>query len=112
MRLIRHWLILEQVEKINQMLRGHYNYYGMAGNLKSLYKVYQAADKYWHKMLCSRSRKGYVTWERYAQIKSWFPIVRHTVNPFLRSPVREICTPGSVGVRATNWVASLSGDGG
>lgn len=32
----------------------------------TLYKVYQATDKYWHKMLCSRSRKGYVTWERYA----------------------------------------------
>ncbi|GGK29929.1 hypothetical protein GCM10010965_23490 [Caldalkalibacillus thermarum] len=112
LRLIHHWLILEQVEKINQMLRGHYNYDGMAGILKSLYKVYQAADKYWHKMLGSRSRKGYVTWERYAQIKSWFPIVRprisipykelklyviDSVNPFLKSTVREICTPGSVG---------------
>ncbi|WP_245001205.1 group II intron reverse transcriptase/maturase [Caldalkalibacillus thermarum] len=86
LRLIRHWPIPEQVEKINQMLRGHYNYYGMAGNLKSLYKVYQATDKYWHKMLCSRSRKGYVTWERYAQIKSWFPIVR----PRISIPYKEL----------------------
>ncbi|WP_209300612.1 hypothetical protein, partial [Lentibacillus salicampi] len=31
------------------------------------------------------------------------------VKPFLKSPVREICTPGSVGVEATNWVALLPG---
>lgn len=31
------------------------------------------------------------------------------MKPFLKSPVREIRTPGSVGVRATSWVASLPG---
>lgn len=31
------------------------------------------------------------------------------MKPFLKSPVREIRTPGSVGVRATSWVALLPG---
>ncbi|MHC1760922.1 MAG: group II intron maturase-specific domain-containing protein [Negativicutes bacterium] len=29
----------EQCERINQILRGHYNYYGLAGNLKALFQV-------------------------------------------------------------------------
>ncbi|PEL08363.1 group II intron maturase-specific domain-containing protein, partial [Bacillus sp. AFS017336] len=32
LRIIRHWSIKDQTEKINQILRGHYNYYGIAGN--------------------------------------------------------------------------------
>ncbi|WP_308530681.1 hypothetical protein, partial [uncultured Paenibacillus sp.] len=31
--------------------------------------------------------------------------LRYAVKLFLKSPVREIRTPGSVGVRATSWVA-------
>ena len=31
------------------------------------------------------------------------------VSQFLKSPVREIRTPGSVGVRAANWAARLPG---
>jgi len=31
------------------------------------------------------------------------------VNQFLKSPVREIRTPGSVGVGPPNWVALLPG---
>jgi len=38
--------------------------------------------------------------------------VCNAVNQFLKNPVQEIRTPGSVGVRATNWVASLPGGGG
>jgi len=45
MREIRHWPIKEQTEKINSVLRGHYNYYGMGGNLKSLYKTYHRTEQ-------------------------------------------------------------------
>jgi group II intron reverse transcriptase/maturase len=44
MREIRHCSIEEQVNKINQILRGHYNYYGMGGNLSSLFKMYNKVD--------------------------------------------------------------------
>jgi RNA-directed DNA polymerase len=86
LRRIRHWPIQEQVHKINQMLRGHYAYYGVAGNIKSLYKIYHMTEKYWRKMLSSRSRKGYVTWEKFQRMKSLFPLVR----PKLSIPFRKL----------------------
>jgi len=35
MRRMRHEPIQEQVEQLNQMLRGHYAYYGIAGNFRA-----------------------------------------------------------------------------
>jgi hypothetical protein len=51
-------LLSDQVDEINVVLRGHYAYYGVAGNLRSLVKVYQAVERYWRGMLRSRSWAG------------------------------------------------------
>jgi group II intron reverse transcriptase/maturase len=76
MRLMRHSPIPEQVKHLNQMLRGHDAYYGIAGNLRSLLKVHRAVERYWRKMLSSRSWHGMVGWEQFQQIKSQFPLLR------------------------------------
>ncbi|MCW6513170.1 group II intron maturase-specific domain-containing protein, partial [Lichenifustis flavocetrariae] len=71
MRRIRHDTIPQQVDEINVVLRGHYAYYGLAGNIRSLFKVYRAVERYWRKMLCSRSWAGsHLTWETFNQIKA------------------------------------------
>ena len=76
MREIRHWSISDQVKEINQVLRGHYAYYGLGGNYRSLVKIYNIAERYWRRMLSSRSRKGNVTWEKFQKIKELFPLQR------------------------------------
>ena len=60
MRRMRHSPLREQAEHLNQMLRGHYAYYGIAGNIRALRKVHRAVECYWRKMLSSRSWKGKV----------------------------------------------------
>jgi RNA-directed DNA polymerase len=74
MREIRHWPIKEQAERINQILRGHYAYYGVAGNIRSLFKVYRVTERYWRKMLNSRCWKDYIPWDKFDEIKSRFPL--------------------------------------
>ena len=86
MRRMRHLPIREQVDNLNSVLRGHYAYYGIAGNIRALQKVYRAAERYWHKMLCSRSRKGYLTWDVFQQIKARLPLLR----PKLYLPYRAL----------------------
>jgi len=76
MKEIRHWIIKDQIYKINEMLRGHYNYYGMGGNFGSLQKIYHRTEKFWWKMLCSRSWKGYITWDKFNLIKKENPLLR------------------------------------
>lgn len=86
LRKIRHWSINDQVQKVNQILRGHYNYYGVAGNLNSLYKIYCRTELYWRKMLSSRSQKSHITRRKFQMIKSIFPLVR----PKLSIPFKEL----------------------
>ena len=87
MRRIRHHTIRNQVGEINAFLRGHYAYYGVAGNLRCLVKVYRAVERYWHRMLRSRSWAGRrLTWEKYHQIKARTPLL----TPKLRLPYPEL----------------------
>src|SRR5438093_1402312 len=87
MQRIRHHAISEQVGEINAALRGHYAYYGVAGNLRSLVKVYRVVERYWRRMLCSRSWAGHrLTWDAFNQIKDRTPLL----PPKLRLPYREL----------------------
>jgi len=86
MRRMRHLPIGEQVINLNQVLRGHYAYYGIAGNFRALQRVYRAVERYWRKMLCSRSRKGHFPWEVFHRIKESFPLQR----PKLTLPYRQL----------------------
>jgi group II intron reverse transcriptase/maturase len=76
MRRMCHLSIREQVINLNKVLRGHYAYYGIAGNFRALQRVYRAVERYWRKMLCRRSRKGAVSWEVFHRIKQQFPLQR------------------------------------
>lgn len=74
LRDVRHSEIREQAQVINQVLRGHYAYYGLGGNHRSLWAVYRHTEKYWYKMLKSRCRKSNMTWGRFSKIKEYYPL--------------------------------------
>ena len=76
MRRIRHLPVGVQAVNLNRVLRGHYGYYGIAGNFRALQKVHRFVERYWRKMLNSRSREGSVTWEIFHEIKERFPLQR------------------------------------
>ena len=58
LRRIRHWSVREQVNTLNAALRGHYAYYGIAGNFRSLQKVHRAVERYWHKCCAAGAGPG------------------------------------------------------
>jgi group II intron reverse transcriptase/maturase len=85
MRRCRHLPMGEQVSNLNRVLRGHYAYYGVGGNFRALQRVYRFVERYWYKMLCSRSRKGQFRWEIFHRIKTRWPLQR----PRLKLPYRQ-----------------------
>jgi RNA-directed DNA polymerase len=76
MRRMRHSPLQEQANNLNQMLRGHYAYYGIAGNFRAMQRVHRAVERYWRKMLSSRSWKGTLWWKQFHRIKTQFPLLR------------------------------------
>jgi group II intron reverse transcriptase/maturase len=76
MRRMRHLPVQEQVDQLNQMLRGHYAYYGVAGNIRGLQRVHRAVERFWRRMLSSRSWKGEIWWKQFHRLKERFPLLR------------------------------------
>jgi hypothetical protein len=87
MQRLHHLPVREQVTNLHRVLRGHFAYHGIAGNLRALQKVHRFVEGYWRKMLCSRSRKGKVPWHVFQRIKERFPLQRpRLVVPYGKLP--------------------------
>ena len=64
MKKIMHRKIEDQVRLLNLSLVGHFNYYGMAGNGKTLTDFRLYTMRLWRKSLSRRSQKGKVSWQQ------------------------------------------------
>ncbi len=68
-RRYRHKGMLEQFQTLVRKLEGHYAYYGITGNGRSLNQARTETVKLWQKWLQRRSREpGAMTWERMSRL--------------------------------------------
>jgi hypothetical protein len=86
-RQIKHLTIGQQVGELNDALRGHYGYYGIAGNIRALQRVPRHVERYWCRMLRSSSwASRHLTWIDLNQLKEKIPLLQ----PKLRLPYRAL----------------------
>ena len=71
---IRHLPVRVQERTINQVLRGHYQYYGVAGNWESIHRFHYYVTRNWRKWLSTRSQKGRLSWIKYKKLLELFPL--------------------------------------
>ena len=64
----RHLPVQVQRKALARRTRGHYNYFGVSGNFRSLQRFAEAVRRVWHKWLCRRSQRSRLTWERYSAL--------------------------------------------
>jgi hypothetical protein len=70
----RHQPILEQHARLAAMLRGHYAYYGIAGNSRRLRWYARQVVRIWQKWLSRRGRHGHVPWSRLTELLKRHPL--------------------------------------
>lgn len=75
-RAMRHWSLPQQHQRLGQMLRGHFGYFGITGNFERLANLYGQARRCWHKWLARRSNNSPVTWVAYQRVLVRFPLPR------------------------------------
>jgi group II intron reverse transcriptase/maturase len=81
LRIRLHWSIPDVGRWLKTVLNGHYRYYGVPWNSKSLSYFRSEITRMWLKSLRRRSQKHRMTWERMGRlIKIWLPI------PFICHP--------------------------
>ena len=75
----RHRPVAEQHLGLVRRLRGHFNYFGVNGNLRSLRCLLYHAKRAWFKWLRRRSQRGRLNWERFADLLGAYPLPRPRV---------------------------------
>lgn len=78
----RHLPIGVQSHLLGAKLRGHFQYYGVRGNSRSLSRFRYEVDCLWRKWLSRRSQRGLLSWEKYKKLTT-----RHGLPP-ARLPLR------------------------
>lgn len=69
----RHRAVAEQWAALRRKLQGHYAYYGVTGNYRSLVRFHAAVRRSWQKWLYRRSRRR-LPWDRYVRLLERFPL--------------------------------------
>lgn len=75
----RHDSLTEQHAKLRQKVTGHYAYYGITGNFRSLNGFYEAVRRTWYKWLSRRRRKNRPPWSWFLRLLSHYPLPRPRV---------------------------------
>ncbi len=73
-RLMRHWPLDMQHERLCQMLQGHYGYFGISGNIRRLGRVCFRVQRLWRMWLSRRSWRSSLPWARYTRLLQRFPL--------------------------------------
>ena len=75
----RHLAVQAQHAALKRRLVGHFNYFGVNGNARSMARVFTATIRVWFKWLRRRSQRTRLTWERYNRLLERFPLPRPRV---------------------------------
>jgi len=82
-RLHRHDPVSEQHHQLSRKLQGHYAYYGITGNGRSLTAFFEQVKNAWRTWLSKRSQKSYLNWQQFSSLLSRYrlppPVVIHSI---------------------------------
>jgi RNA-directed DNA polymerase len=75
----RHKPLPEQHHKLSKKLQGHYAYFGITGNHKSLRCIEHQTERIWRKWLSRRSRKSKISWDEFKRVLIRCPLPKPRV---------------------------------
>jgi RNA-directed DNA polymerase len=70
----RHLSVEVQWRYLCSVLRGHFQYYGVTGNFRSLKGFRQQLTRAWRKWLDRRSQRGRMSWGRFSAVLHRYPL--------------------------------------
>lgn len=65
-----------QHQRLSRKLLGHYSYYGIRGNYRSMHGFHRQLTRIWRKWLHRRSHKARMVWDRYNRLLERYPLPR------------------------------------
>ena len=84
----RHVPVRDQWAILCGKLRGHYQYYGVAGNRNALQVVYERVVRAWRQWLNRRSQRARMNWRKFTALLRRYPLLRPVLYA-VPSPVMQ-----------------------
>lgn len=76
----RHLPVAKQHAALTRRLRGHFNYFGVSGNFRSLMPLVESTKRSWFKWLRRRSQRTRLNWPRFASMLERYPLPRPRIS--------------------------------
>lgn len=70
----RHKPLSVQSIYLNYMLTGHYNYFGVSGNIYQVSRFHNHVRKTWKRQLCKRSQRAHISVPKFLRILERYPL--------------------------------------
>jgi len=80
----RHKPVKTFFKKLNSKLIGHYNYYGVRGNSRSIWRFYRTVIFTSFIWLNRRSQRKSYTWERFKRVLEYMKVARPRITEYKR----------------------------
>jgi RNA-directed DNA polymerase len=72
--------VKKQHASLCRRIRGHFNYFGVNGNLARLVRLARAAERIWYRWLRRRSHRTRLNWQRFGELLRVFPLPRPSIK--------------------------------
>ena len=82
----RHLPVKAQHAALTRRLVGHFNYFGVNGNFRSLACLVEVTQRVWFKWLRRRSQRRRLNWERFEVLLERFPLPRPRITVRIWEP--------------------------
>lgn len=76
----RHLPVVEQHAALRRRIEGHFNYFGVNGNGRSLLALLHHVRGAWHKWLGRRSQRGRMSWACFYALLRAYPLPAPTIR--------------------------------
>lgn len=79
----RHLPVKVQHAALTRRIQGHFNYFGVSGNSRSLLLLVEEAKRakrVWYKWLRRRSQQAHLNWEKFGELLKRFPLPRPRIT--------------------------------
>jgi RNA-directed DNA polymerase len=72
----RHQPLAYQHSRLSSKLHGHYDYYGITGNIRHVERYFQQVTRTWRTWLGKRTRAAPISWESFNALLRTYPLPR------------------------------------
>jgi len=76
----RHLPVKAQHAALTRRIQGHFNYFGVNGNFRSLRLLVEEAERAWYKWLRRRSQQAHLNWEKFSAMLKRLPLPRPRIT--------------------------------